>query len=67
MNNNLRVVINAISMETAQLLFEIPKQFNVIDYEVVQIQINRAKMIGNYNMMHGENPIFVCSFNFVKE
>lgn len=63
-NNKMRVVINAISMETAQKLFEIPKEYMVEDYEVVQVQINRARIVGNYNMMQGENPIFVCSFNF---
>ena len=63
-NQEMRIVINAISMETICEIKEILSIYPIQDEEVIQIQINRAKPAGAYHLMQAENPIWICSFNF---
>ena len=32
-----------------------------------QVQVSRAKTVGGYHLMQGENPIYICSFDFTGE
>lgn len=61
-NPKIHIVINAISLETLRVLTEIEKEFDVENFEIVSMQISRSRCIGGYNMMQGENPIWICSF-----
>lgn len=63
-NPRMRVVINAISMETIAELKEALESFPVEEAEIVQMQVNRVKKIGNYHMPQAENPVWICSFTF---
>lgn len=64
MNPQMRVVINAISMETICELKEVTKMFSVRHEEIVQMQVSRAKSAGTYHLMQGENPVWICAFDF---
>ena len=66
-NPKMRVVLNAISLETISELKEILTQFRVTEEEVVQVQVNRMKPVGSYHLMQAENPVWICSFRFWKE
>ncbi len=61
-NPKIHIVINAISLETLRVLTEIEKEFDVENFDIVSMQISRSRHIGGYNMMQGENPIWICSF-----
>lgn len=61
-NPKIHIVINAISLETLRVLTEIEKEFDVENFDIVSMQISRSRRIGGYNMMQGENPIWICSF-----
>ncbi len=61
-NPKVHIVINAISLETLRVLTEIDKEFDAEDFEIVSMQVSRSRRIGGYNMMQGENPIWICSF-----
>ncbi len=63
-NPRMRVVINAISMETIAELKEALESFPVEEAEIVQMQVNRVKKIGSYHMPQAENPVWICSFTF---
>ncbi|MFT4144196.1 MAG: precorrin-6A reductase [Mobilitalea sp.] len=63
-NPALRVVINAITLETLQEVMNLTEAFNAEKLEVVQVQVNRAHAIGRYHMMQAENPVYILSFNF---
>lgn len=63
-NPRMRIVINAISMETICEIKEVLVQFTIEDVDVVQLQVSRAKRVGNYHLMQGENPVWICSFQF---
>lgn len=60
-NPRIRMVINAISLETVAESVRCLKELPVTEVEVVQASISRAKELGNYHMMMGENPIYIIS------
>ena len=66
-NPQMRIVLNAISLETISELKEILTQFRVTEEEVVQVQVNRMKPVDSYHLMQAENPVWICSFRFWKE
>ncbi|MGN1180095.1 MAG: precorrin-6Y C5,15-methyltransferase (decarboxylating) subunit CbiT, partial [Suilimivivens sp.] len=66
-NPNMRVVINAISMETICELKEIQTLYPIENEEIVQMQVSRVKEAGKYHLMQAENPVWICSFDFRKE
>lgn len=66
MNPDMRVVINAISMETICEIKEILTLYPIKNKEIVQIQVSRAKEAGKYHLMQAENPVWICVFEFQK-
>lgn len=64
MNPYMRVVINAVSMETICEIKEMLGRYPVVNEEIVQIQASRAKKAGKYHFMSAENPVWICSFHF---
>ncbi len=65
-NPAMRVVINAISLETISEVREILSLFPVEREEIVQLQVARAKKAGAYHLMQSENPVWICAFNFAE-
>ena len=65
-NPHMRVVINAITLETICEVKEVISQFKVVNEEIVQMQVNRAKQSGKYHLMQAENPVWICSFDFTE-
>ena len=63
-NPRMRVVINAISLETIAELKGVLKHFPVKEDEIIQMQVSRVKKIGSYHMPQAENPVWICSFTF---
>lgn len=63
-NPYMRIVINAISMETIAELREVLEAFPVEEEEILQIQVNRVKKLGSYHLPQAENPVWICSFTF---
>lgn len=60
-NPNVKIVITAITLETLSAAIECFKKFNIKNTEVVQTFISKAKKVGPYNMMMGQNPIFILT------
>ena len=63
-NPQMRIVINAISMETIAELQEVMETFPVEDEEILQMQVNRVKKFWSYHLPQAENPVWICSFTF---
>lgn len=63
-NPHMRVVINAISMETICEIKEVLSTFSIQNADVVQMQVSRVKRVGAYHLMQAENPVWICSFDF---
>lgn len=64
MNPTMRVVINAISLETICQLKEILSRYPIEKEDIVQMNVSRSKKLGAYHLMQAENPVWICSFNF---
>ena len=63
-NPHMRIVINAISMETIAELKEVLDTFPVEEEEILQMQVSRVKKLGGYHLPQAENPVWICSFTF---
>lgn len=63
-NPHMRIVINAISMETIAELKEVLDTFPVEEEEILQMQVSRVKKILSYHLPQAENPVWICSFTF---
>ena len=61
-NPNARVVINTIAMESTAEALDIINSLDVEDAEIVSLNVARSRKIARYNMMTGNNPVFVFSF-----
>lgn len=62
-NPNIRIVANAIALETLSELIEVGKELPVERVEIVQASISKAKPLGSYQMMFGQNPVYIISFS----
>lgn len=63
-NPQMRIVINAVSLETICEIKALLDSFEIKDAEIVQLQISRTKQLGNYHLMQAENPVLICAFSF---
>ena len=57
-NTNATIVANAITLETIGSIIDVFKKKN-LKTEIISATIAKSKKLGNYNMMMGENPIYV--------
>lgn len=58
---DVRIVINCITLETLTEALQAIKDFAFEEAEMVQLGVARAKELGTYHMMMGENPIYVIT------
>jgi precorrin-6Y C5,15-methyltransferase (decarboxylating) len=61
-NPKVRVVLNAITLETIQEAMECLKIFDVEDVDIAAVSVAKSKTLGRYHMMMGQNPVYVISF-----
>lgn len=61
-NPNARIVLNAIALETVAQAIAFEKKHPEIKSEVVQLQVSKARTIGDYHMMTGQNPIYIITW-----
>ena len=65
-NSQMRVVINAISMETICEMREILSAFSIQNEDVVQMQVKQGKACWGISFdVQAENPVWICAFDFV--
>lgn len=58
-NPGARICATAISLESAAELTECMKSFGFDDYEVVSLTVSKNRKAGSYNLMTGQNPIWI--------
>lgn len=64
MNPEMKVVINAISLETIGELSRVLKEIDGIQSDIVQIQVSRSDEVGSYHLMKAQNPVYICTLTF---
>lgn len=60
-NPDVRIVINAISLETVSEVMGLVGEGLLPDAEILQISAARSKILGRYHMMMGQNPVYIIS------
>ena len=58
-NPKVRVVVNAITLETVAEANSCFKELGFTDVDITQIQAAKAKKVGPYEMMMGQNPVYL--------
>lgn len=58
-NPQVRVVVNAITLETVAEANSCFKELGFTDVDITQIQAAKAKKVGPYEMMMGQNPVYI--------
>lgn len=61
----VRVVINAVSLETIAQITELLEQYPMENVQLTQIQASRAHKLGRYNLMQAQNPVLIASFDLL--
>jgi precorrin-6Y C5,15-methyltransferase (decarboxylating) len=59
---SVRVVINAVSLETISEIQSVLKDFEVSDLSIEQVSVSKARELGSYHLMTAENPVLIASF-----
>lgn len=62
-NPRMRVVANAVSLESISDIQTVIKDFPVKNFECLQISVSRSEKAGNYHLMKAENPVYIFSFD----
>ena len=60
-NRNIRLVINAVTLQTLQESFKVLDRHGFKDYEVLCLNIAKAKRVKKYDLMMASNPVYVIS------
>lgn len=60
-NPMVRVVVNAVSLETVQQTMDALRDLRFAGIEVVQIAASRGRAAGAYTMLTAQNPVFIMS------
>ncbi len=60
-NPQIRIVINAVTLETQNEIFRYIKEKSLSSAEIVTMQISRVENISSYHMMKGENPVMIVT------
>ena len=61
-NPAVRIVLNAVTLETQTEAAECAKAFGFAEYETVSVNIARSRKLGRYHMMTAQNPVSVITF-----
>ncbi|WP_346907886.1 precorrin-6Y C5,15-methyltransferase (decarboxylating) subunit CbiT [Faecalicatena orotica] len=60
-NPEVRIVLNAISLETVKEAIEAVEEGILKEPEIVQIAASRSRKLGAYHMMTGLNPVYIIT------
>ncbi len=61
-NPGIRIVINAIALETVAEAVSLMKTYDTENGEISQVMVSRAKKLGEHQLMMGQNPVYIVSF-----
>ncbi len=60
-NPRIRMVINTVTLETIGEVMDCLNMLPVTEEEILSVSIAKAKGLGNYHLMMGQNPIYIIS------
>lgn len=60
-NPSVRLVMNAISLETIAEVMACIEEGLLVNPDLIQMSVSKSKNMGNHHLMMGENPIYIIS------
>ena len=60
-NPAVRVVVNAVTLETLAEAQTVLAELGFVNTDFVQVQVSRAEVLGRYHLMKAQNPVFIIS------
>lgn len=60
-NPKVRVVVNAVTLETLTQAMKALETLGFCDPDILQMTVAKAKQVGGYHMMQGQNPIYILA------
>lgn len=60
-NPNVNVVINTITLQSLNEAINCIEKYKFKDVEIVSVAVARSKKMGRYDLMIGQNPIYIIS------
>lgn len=66
-NPQARVVISAITLNTVAECMQCIQTFPSHPVQIIQMQLSKGKKAGSYEMMEGQNPIYIVTFEGEKD
>ena len=63
-NPRMRIVMNAISLESLSQMQEMTKAYPITDLDITTVSVSKARKVGGYHLMQAGNPVTIFSFTF---
>lgn len=60
-NPHIRLVINTVTLETMGEVTDCLKELSLTEEEIISVSVARAKSLGKYHLMMGQNPIYIVT------
>jgi len=60
-NPCIRLVINTVTLETIGEVTDCLKELPLTEEEIISVSVARAKALGKYHLMMGQNPIYIIT------
>lgn len=61
LNEGGRIIVNAVTIQTISEVTTYMKQKESYTYEAIQVQVNRLRQIGSYDMFNAQNPVYIVT------
>lgn len=59
-NPDIRIVINSVTIETMAETFQVIKELNLVEEDITNINVSRARHLGRYHLMTAQNPVYIA-------
>ena len=59
-NPDTRMVINSVTIETMSETFQVIKELNLVEEDITNINVSRARHLGRYHLMTAQNPVYIA-------
>ena len=66
LNEGGRIIVNAVTIQTISEITTYMKQKESYTYEAIQVQVNRLRQIGSYDMVNAQNPVYIVTCKKLK-
>ncbi len=60
------IIVNAVTIQTISEITTYMKQKENYTYEAIQVQVNRLRQIGSYDMFNAQNPVYIVTCKKLK-